>query len=124
MSAARFHEAAALLRKEAEAVRRPYGPRERIDLAMADWLDVTAYYHAGCPSDCPATRVADEILRATVERVRELAGEWDRDAREHLNQFGQHMHASLEIPEGQLRQDLEGRPCTASKTSPKSSAWT
>ena len=31
--------------------------------AFADWLDLAADDHdAGCPSDCPATRVADEIL--------------------------------------------------------------
>ena len=63
MSAARFREAAALLRREAQAVRRAYGPREHIDLALADWLDLAADDHdAGCPSDCPATRVADAIL--------------------------------------------------------------
>ena len=63
MSAERLREAAALLRRDAEAVRRAYGPRERIDPAIADWLDLAADDHdAGCPSDCPATRVADAIL--------------------------------------------------------------
>ena len=31
--------------------------------ALADWLDLAADDHdAGCPSDCPATRVVDAIL--------------------------------------------------------------
>ena len=34
-----------------------------VALALADWLDLAADDHdAGCPSDCPATRVADAIL--------------------------------------------------------------
>lgn len=33
--------------------------------AFADWLDLAADDHdAGCPSDCPASRVADAILGA------------------------------------------------------------
>ena len=32
-------------------------------LAVADWLDLAADDHdAGCPTDCPATRAADDIL--------------------------------------------------------------
>lgn len=57
---------------------------------------------------CRETARERDELRATVERVRDLADEWDRDAREHLTQFGQHMHASLEILEGQLRRALDG----------------
>ena len=34
-----------------------------VALALADWLDLAADDHdAGCPSDCPATRVVDAIL--------------------------------------------------------------
>ena len=89
MSADRFREAAALLRERAEVepILRdgdPYyevtympdgtpitemGAFERVltpDVAkaFAEWLDHAADDHdAGeCPSDCPASRVVDEIL--------------------------------------------------------------
>ena len=54
MSAARLREAAKVLRDRDDSF---------FELAVADWLDLAADDHdAGCPSDCPATRVADEIL--------------------------------------------------------------
>ena len=63
MSVDRFREAAALLRERAGTVRRPYAPEDRIDLALADWLDLAADDHdARCPGDCPATRAVDAIL--------------------------------------------------------------
>lgn len=37
-----LREAAQTLREKAEAVRRPYGPDEHYDLAVADWLDAEA----------------------------------------------------------------------------------
>lgn len=36
-----------------------------VGLALADWLDIAADDHdSGCPTDCPANRVADLILGA------------------------------------------------------------
>ena len=89
MSADRFREAAELLRERAENIdpsagwsfsdggARDDGTRPAdsaliefitmmhptVAVALADWLDLAADDHdAGCPSDCPATRVADAIL--------------------------------------------------------------
>ena len=53
-------------------------------------------------------RVADELaqLRTAIET---LAAEWERDAEEHLDRFGQHMPAAVSRMAERLREGQLGR---------------